>query len=198
MRLISCGTLQAIPLSLNWLISLKNPSPRLARWVLRLRNFDFDIEYKAGLLNGNADAISRWDVMGEQDVEEANELQVLQVDFRKVIGTFEQKDDSDIGTIIEWKKQKKRPELDKGWSAELSRFWAQFDKLIVLNGNLYRICTHGEDEDKLKLVVAKKYRRRVLEECHSSPLAGHLGFEKTIEKIRERFYWPKISEDARN
>ena len=183
---------------LKWLISLKNPSPRLARWVLRLRNFDFDIEYKAGLLNGNADALSRWDVMGESDGEEAKEPQVLQVDLREVIGTFEQKEDSDICTIIEWKKLKKKPDFDKGWNAELSSLWAQFDKLIVFNGNLYRIWTHGEEEDKLKLVVAKKDRKMVLEECHSSPLAGHLGFEKTMEKIRERFYWPKISEDARN
>ena len=39
--------------------SLKEPAPRLARWLIRLYEYDFEILYKRGCENGNADALSR-------------------------------------------------------------------------------------------------------------------------------------------
>ena len=43
---------------LIWLKNHPDPSPRLARWLVRM--FDFEIEYREGNKNGNADAMSRW------------------------------------------------------------------------------------------------------------------------------------------
>ncbi len=37
----------------------KDPAPRIARWLLRLKNYEFDIVYTSGTSNGNADALSR-------------------------------------------------------------------------------------------------------------------------------------------
>lgn len=45
--------------SLKWLQQLKNPSGRLARWAISLQQYDFDIEYRKGVLNQVADALSR-------------------------------------------------------------------------------------------------------------------------------------------
>src|SRR4029079_15975670 len=42
--------------SLQWLMNVKKG--RLARWALRLQEFNFDIRYRPGRLNGNADAFS--------------------------------------------------------------------------------------------------------------------------------------------
>lgn len=44
---------------LAWLNSLKEPNSKLTRWKLRLAEFDFDIIYKKGKQNSNADALSR-------------------------------------------------------------------------------------------------------------------------------------------
>lgn len=44
---------------LTWLLSLKEPNAKLIRWRLKLQEFDFDILYKEGKLNTNADALSR-------------------------------------------------------------------------------------------------------------------------------------------
>jgi hypothetical protein len=45
--------------SLKWLQTLKNPTGRLARWVIDLQQYSFDIKYKKGVLNKLADTLSR-------------------------------------------------------------------------------------------------------------------------------------------
>lgn len=44
---------------LAWLYSLKEPNSKLTRWRLRLQEYDFEIKYKNGKQNTNADALSR-------------------------------------------------------------------------------------------------------------------------------------------
>lgn len=44
---------------LTWLFSIKDPGSRLARWRLKLEEYDYKIEYKPGKVNKNADALSR-------------------------------------------------------------------------------------------------------------------------------------------
>lgn len=44
---------------LAWLYSLKEPNSKLTRWRLRLQEYDFEIYYKKGNQNTNADAMSR-------------------------------------------------------------------------------------------------------------------------------------------
>lgn len=47
---------------LKWLMSLKEPSSRLVRWRLKLEEFDYEVEYKKGKNNTNADALSRIEI----------------------------------------------------------------------------------------------------------------------------------------
>lgn len=44
---------------LTWLFSLKEPNSKLIRWKLKLEEFDYQIVYKKGTQNTNADALSR-------------------------------------------------------------------------------------------------------------------------------------------
>lgn len=44
---------------LQWLFSMKEPNSKLLRWRLKLEEFDYDICYKKGTANQNADALSR-------------------------------------------------------------------------------------------------------------------------------------------
>lgn len=54
---------------LAWLKTIKEPNSKLTRWKLRLEEFDYDIVYKNGKQNTNADALSRikLNVLGQDD-----------------------------------------------------------------------------------------------------------------------------------
>ena len=44
---------------LVWLHSVKDLTSRLVRWRLKLAEYDYEVIYKAGKINANADALSR-------------------------------------------------------------------------------------------------------------------------------------------
>lgn len=44
---------------LVWLNSVKDPTSRLVRWRLKIAEYDYEVIYKAGKINANADALSR-------------------------------------------------------------------------------------------------------------------------------------------
>ncbi|GFY12053.1 retrovirus-related Pol polyprotein from transposon 412 [Trichonephila clavipes] len=37
----------------------------------------------------------------------------------------------------------------------------------------------------------------VFKELHDSPTRGHLGVMKTLQKVRERFYWNNVQSDVK-
>ena len=45
--------------ALRWLFSFREPRGKIARWLELLSVYDFEIEYRKGTKNGNADALSR-------------------------------------------------------------------------------------------------------------------------------------------
>ena len=45
--------------SLSWLMRIKDPTGRLARWALQLQQYHFDIIHRAATSNGNADILHR-------------------------------------------------------------------------------------------------------------------------------------------
>ena len=55
------------------------------------------------------------------------------------------------------------------------------------------------DEDwavQHQIVVPKSYRPEILSMAHDTPLAGHLGVNKTYLKILKHFYWPNMKSDV--
>lgn len=67
------------------------------------------------------------------------------------------------------------------------------------DGLLYRRWTppgRGEESEVEQLVLPRDCRKAVLELGHEIPLAGHLGKEKTRQRILRRFYWPTLCKDV--
>lgn len=59
--------------SLKWLNSFKDKNGRLTRWSLSLQPYVFDVMHKAGIKNGNADALSRISTDNVNDMSVAGE-----------------------------------------------------------------------------------------------------------------------------
>ena len=52
------------------------------------------------------------------------------------------------------------------------------------------------EEDTWKLVVPEQYRTQVLKNAHREVTAGHLGVEKTYDRIAQEYYWPGVWHDV--
>ncbi|CAC5418613.1 unnamed protein product [Mytilus coruscus] len=50
---------------------------------------------------------------------------------------------------------------------------------------------------KLQAAIPMSERKQVLQYCHETKYAGHLGMHKTLEKIRRSYYWPGFQSDVR-
>ena len=53
-----------------------------------------------------------------------------------------------------------------------------------------------EWSSRYQIIVPKPYRSEILSLAHDTPLSGHLGINKTFQKILTHFYWPGIRKDV--
>jgi len=71
--------------------------------------------------------------------------------------------------------------------------------LIIKNGVLYKKWVAPNLETNiLQLVVLHHRVKEILEEAHDSSIEGHFDVNKTLEKIRKRFYWVTCKQDIEN
>jgi hypothetical protein len=49
---------------------------------------------------------------------------------------------------------------------------------------------------RIHLFLESKFKEKLLQEFHNSPLVGHQGFLKAYIQIRERFTWRGLKEDV--
>ena len=109
-----------------------------------------------------------------------------------------QAEDKIIGDIIKMYKAK---ELQKGKetdSQEMRQFIKQRSKLLLRNGVLYHKNDTQEmdhpDRNTMQLVPPATLRIQALKGCHDD--LGHLGIKRTLDLLRDQFYWPDMTEDA--
>ena len=68
-----------------------------------------------------------------------------------------------------------------------------YDQLKVVRGVLYRII-NVNGEEKHQLVLPKEFRSLALKGLHDD--IGHMGRDKTLNLVRERFFWPGMTSDV--
>ena len=104
-----------------------------------------------------------------------------------------QLEDSDIEPILRAKEESTtRPRW--GDVSTLKAFtktlWAQWERLTVIDGVLYRKRMEKESDFQIQMIVPQSKRETILKYHHDIPTAGHLGAEKTSERIKQSYYWP--------
>jgi len=76
---------------------------------------------------------------------------------------------------------------------KLSRQALQY---IVDNGILFKK-NKRNPEQPLRIITLQD-RDKLLYNLHSSPLSGHFGPKKTIERTMEKYYWPSMGKDIKS
>lgn len=157
---------------LKWLMGIKDPSTRLMRWSLALSEYTFNIEYKPGKKHTNVDALSRIRTVRFIDTE----CEPLW-DRQKIRQL--QREDTKLKKLYQDTVNGKRNNY-----------------FIDVDGLLYKIKENYESEDVLTLPTC--LIPKVIKVYHDLPFAGHMGFEKTYNRIKKRFYWPNMNKDIQD
>ncbi|XP_067303559.1 uncharacterized protein [Pseudorasbora parva] len=66
----------------------------------------------------------------------------------------------------------------------------------IEQGLLYCVAQRRGEEKNL-LVVPRSKTEAVMEIAHAHPMAGHLGAQNTIQRIRDRFHWPGLEAEVK-
>lgn len=171
--------------ALRWMLSLRDPSSRLTRWALQLAEFDYVVEHKPGKRHTNADALSRAKIDVVTKCGEASSRAKI-ADTNQVIqpGRSDTSIEEEILTAQQEDEtcQRLRRGTLKG------RVRIRKELLYWRDGQF--------SKGGWKLVVPKLLQRKIMDSCHATPWAGHPGVARTIARIRQRYYWPRMREDV--
>jgi len=110
--------------------------------------------------------------------------------------------DDDLKKIIAWKESGHSLPAWKDVSIEnkfIKTYLSQWDPLSLHNGVL---CRHWEseagDEIRWQFVIPSNLRNDILHELYATETAGHLGVNKALERVKERFYWLECTKDVKD
>ena len=205
---------------LKWLLGPTDATERLARWRLRLLEFDISVEYKKGIKNQLADAISRIPTEGETNISPDLNIPVLSIKEKeeiKILQSMEDDlyDDEDHLDFILAQQEDPIASVP-----DIEPISALTDEEIILHQYTDRLCgmlrkhlTLGPSKlyqinDKgilvrisprdfsTQIVLPKDLRQRVLHIAHHSLSAGHPGGTRMFTTLRKQFYWPNMALDC--
>lgn len=101
-----------------------------------------------------------------------------------------QEDDPVIGPVREYVRTGKWPRLKgRGWHDDVSVLRRARSKIEIVEGLLYR-----KSVARSQLVLPTLFHKLIYKELHEE--MGHLGVERTLQLIRDRFYWPHMQRDV--
>ncbi|XP_001810078.1 retrovirus-related Pol polyprotein from transposon 297 [Tribolium castaneum] len=161
--------------SLKTMMTKRDMSPRLGRWFLKLQEYDFDIQHRAGSRMQHVDALSRNPTEPAREVEVADaKIYSLRIDMSDWLLTM-QLQDKKIVDIYETLKRKPTTNIEKQ---------IHIDYSIENNRVCRKIGTN------LRWVVPKPVIWKVIQSCHDD--MGHCGVDRTVSYLQKYFWFPKM------
>jgi len=153
---------------LQYMETQTNLSKRQARWMETYAEFKPKIIYKPGVDNPVADALSRISAIDSSVYPDRKWLSQIKEAYQ---------DDEKLKTIIE----------DIQHGKKMEKYIIEDDLLYKISGHYMRLCLPRNDKVILK----------ALQLHHDINIAGHFGFEKTYETLKQYYYWKNMVEDVK-
>ncbi|XP_035796548.1 retrovirus-related Pol polyprotein from transposon 412 [Amphiprion ocellaris] len=189
------------------------------RWAAQLALFNFDIRYRSGRVNRNADALSHQHPSDAPDMKAMLPGTSLPEPLQQALRLEEadatqaaiaalphyapsnlcqlQQADPVIQEVSVFWTQKRRPSHTEHQqlSPRALALLRQWDRLVEKSGIFYRQVYRPDGAAAiLQLLLPAALKEEVLTEVHQRH--GHQGVERTLELLRQRCYWPGMSSDV--
>ena len=177
----------------------KDLSPKWARWWSAMSGQNCKVIYRPGKNHGNADGLSR-----------TTQFEDISIDFSK-----EDDPGNHVNALIQTPEQ---PALIKEIQ-NACPVVSQMIRCIRMNFPSKNLSQYLDSDDPYhaafirrsgrfsiragvlqydnRTVVPRTALPSLLGTLHDAPLSGHLGRNKTLRVIQERFWWPSLTDDVR-
>jgi len=82
------------------------------------------------------------------------------------------------------------PRKNSGWKIENDQLYFRKPNAVVSQV--------VDDLEQWKMVIPKEERTDIIREAHDVPQSGHLGVEKTYQRVATRYFWPRMFREIAN
>ena len=189
------------------------------RWIAKLANYTFQLYYKSGKTNIEADALSRIDHDDyshiSPDVVKAITTAIQLNDFSNFAGEADHLVTKSIRVTVaakinneQWQMEQSKDEVilkvlealrnktkTSAFSDEdVKCLLRHQNHLVVRDQLLYRKNIDSTmHTEQWQFVLPTTFREQALQACHDN--VGHLGIERTTHLLKDHFYWPHMQLD---
>ena len=197
--------------ALRYIHSYKHTNDRLLRWSLKMQDYTFSVEHKPGVEHVDADALTRMPVayVASQQAEdsenesltgEPNAACAASSAHRTCEPTLDlpsirlaQQTDAFLSSVYFYLRDGRLPADQHAKRTVLARA----KRFALRDDALYRVVSFLGSHVYL-LALPPSFTRAALLISHDHPLAGHLGHRRTLDRVRQRFWWPNMEKDVRD
>ena len=172
---------------------------------MALQEFCFVVKHRPGTANTNADALSR---LPQQPRDSSGTLtpppSPIPIFATTMIPGYNlqqaQLDDPYLSKVINFMldNMPKPPYFVWGREKMLRPFWHCWEDLHVVNGLLVKRLCADQSLPQYAFVIPEHLVQSVMQGLHCSPFSGHLGIQRTLQRAKERYFWPHMNNELQN
>ena len=154
------------------------PKERIARWLMDLQEFDFEVKHRAGRMHNNTDALSRLRPTPELIRKlQQDAINTCSVTLNPSINICDaQQQDASIAKLCNLKlRNQPKPSVSKSQDVYFCKMLRYYDKLFIREGILVRAIDQRKSYPNYVIMLPQLLITTRVKAMHDSPFAGHMG-----------------------
>ena len=210
--------------ALKWLWNIDDPSGRLARWILHLSQFDFEVQHRRGVDIPHADALSRDPVSEDSAVTDSCDEPTVSRCVTEAPPSVTVETDSvpaeggdqtagvghspfDLPSELQQATREdpvlsavlhclQTGETDDERLGDAGTFYMRGkDSLFVRDG---LVCRQTTQDREPQIIVPSSMQSRIIRLAHDVPMSAHFGVTRTLHQITRRYFWYNLKVTVRD